>query len=219
MKGNINIMFKNRQQKHRKMASKFRLLASVGIAIVLFTGMGMVFSGKAALADTIIPLNGSVNASTYIASLNTTANLPNGSFVGSVDLTNDQITGNLSLPAGSINTNVFGFVPMSATFEMVPVGSVTGTVDLKTLSVNVTSVFNIKLTSAEVFGLPFNIVGNQCVTSTPVTANLNGKVNSNLSVDLTGTYTIPSFENCGFSTFLVNLLVPGGGNTITAQIS
>lgn len=185
----------------------------------MFTAMGTLFSGKAAWADTIIPLNGSVNASTYIASLKTTANLPNGSFSGSVDLSNDQISGNLSLPAGSINTDVFGFIPMSASFEMVPIGQVTGTVNLSNLSVNVTSEFNIKLTSAEVFGLPFNIVGNSCITSSPVIANLSGKVNSNLSVDLSGSYTIPNFKDCGFSTFIVNLLVPGSGNTISAQIS
>ena len=189
------------------------------ILLILMTSI-TVFGSKEALAADTVPLAGTVNASTYIGSLNTTANLPNGSFDATLNLSNDQITGNLSLPEGSINTKVFGFVPMAATFQIVPVGQLTGSVNLSTLKVDVSTTFNIKLISAEVFGLPVNIVGNNCQTASPTTANLSGSVDpSNLSVDLSGNYSIPQFQNCGFSTFLVNLLVPGNNNSITAQIS
>lgn len=36
--------------------------------------------------------------------------------------------------------------------------------------------------------------------------------------NLTGTYTIPKFQNCLLATPLINLTVPGSGNTITLTL-
>jgi hypothetical protein len=36
--------------------------------------------------------------------------------------------------------------------------------------------------------------------------------------NLAGTYTIPDFANCGLETLLINLTVPGAGNTITLTL-
>jgi hypothetical protein len=36
---------------------------------------------------------------------------------------------------------------------------------------------------------------------------------------LTGTYTIGNFAHCGLTTGLVNLLVPGSGNTVSLTLA
>jgi hypothetical protein len=36
--------------------------------------------------------------------------------------------------------------------------------------------------------------------------------------NVTGTYTIPPFSHCGLATFLINLSIPGPGNTITLTL-
>jgi hypothetical protein len=35
---------------------------------------------------------------------------------------------------------------------------------------------------------------------------------------LAGTYTIPPFAHCGLATFLINLTLPGPGNTISLTL-
>jgi hypothetical protein len=49
------------------------------------------------------------------------------------------------------------------------------------------------------------------VNSQPGFSILNGG-------NLDGTYTIPDFHNCGLSTLLINLTLPGSGNTITLTL-
>jgi hypothetical protein len=66
-------------------------------------------------------------------------------------------------------------------------------------------------------GIPFlNLVGNRCQTATPITLTLSGPVDLTAGSTFSGTYTVPRFKNCGLTTPILNLIVPGGGNTFTA---
>ena len=60
-------------------------------------------------------------------------------------------------------------------------------------------------------------MGSRCQTTAPATITLSSRPGFNLlsGGTLAGTYTIPQFSHCGLETLLVNLIVPGPGDTIT----
>ena len=65
-------------------------------------------------------------------------------------------------------------------------------------------------------------VGNSCQTGqTVIPANTpkGAKFNLTTGGNLTGTYTIGQFSNCGLTTALINQLIPGPGNTATLTLS
>lgn len=86
---------------------------------------------------------------------------------------------------------------MSATVTFIPVGAgggVTGV--LKPGKVRTRARFTLRLSNVTVAGLPAGVGGY-----------------------LAGTYTIPPFANCGLTTAIINLLVPGPDNTLRTTIS
>jgi hypothetical protein len=180
---------------------------------------GLVAVAPAAHADPAIPINWNVAASTHVKSLNLDVVVQNGTFNGSVDLGTGDLTGNLTLPPATASTKLFGLIPFTATFAMVPTGPITGHVDLSTLQVTTTASFNIKIPNATALGLPINLVGSRCQTSKPISVTLSGPVDLAKGGTFTGTYTIPPFKDCGLTTPLLNLLVPGSGNTLSASFA
>jgi hypothetical protein len=77
----------------------------------------------------------------------------------------------------------------------------------------------LKLSDLKVAGIPMP-VGDNCKTKTPATLNLVSGDDWNVlqGGTLTGTYTIPEFENCILATPLINLTVPGPDNTISVKL-
>jgi hypothetical protein len=67
------------------------------------------------------------------------------------------------------------------------------------------------------------LVGNFCQTILPVkisTATPTGQTFDVLNGGaLVGTYTIGLFANCGLTTAVIDLLIPGSGNTISLNLS
>ena len=184
----------------------------------VFTLLAVTFaSASPAHADPILPINWKVDASTTLKSLNMTVVVPTGSFVGSIDLGTGNLTGNLNLPPASTQMKIGSLSLATATFEMEQASPVTGHVDLATLTATTTASFNARLRSLKPLGLPINLVGNNCRTATPVTSSLTGPVSLTGSSTFTATYTMPKFKDCGFFiTPIINLIIPGPGNTLTA---
>ncbi len=203
------------------MRKKRALSLSVAVLMSIMLSFATGLSGaKVAEADSVLPLSGQANVLTNIASLHQLVGFPSGgTFNGSLDVTTSTITGNMSLPQATVSTTVLGFVPMTAVIEVDQVSPVSGTVNLNALTLKVSTSFNIRIISATVFGFPVNLVGSSCITSSPVNVNMSGIISKTLSATVGGWYTIPQFKDCGLSTFLVNMLIPGSGNTILATIS
>lgn len=63
-------------------------------------------------------------------------------------------------------------------------------------------------------------MGPSCETRTPATISLTSGAGFNLlnGGTLSGTYTIPPFSHCGLNTALINLTIPGPGNTIALTL-
>jgi hypothetical protein len=63
------------------------------------------------------------------------------------------------------------------------------------------------------------LVGPSCETS-PATITVSSQAGFNVlnGGTLSGTYTIPPFAHCGLATLLINLTLPGPGNTISLTL-
>jgi hypothetical protein len=190
-----------------------------------FVALGLVFtalSGSVALApsasaDPDLPINWLVDAETHVAGLNQDVSVTGGTFEGSVDLATGEVTGDLTLPPATTQVKL-GSLPLANTaFEVTPVGSPTGTVDLSTLTITLTSTFDIEIPYLRPTLLPINLVGDRCQTQEPITLTMTGEVDLVNGTTLSGEYEIPRFKDCGLLvTPILNLIVPGPGNTFTA---
>ncbi|MFO7280715.1 MAG: hypothetical protein C0P77_009965 [Thermoanaerobacterales bacterium] len=195
-----------------------RALAAVGLATAGIAGS--VVTASPASAEPTIPIDWNVDATAHIASLGIDNTMTGGRFTGSVDLGDSTITGDLTLPASETTLEVLGVGLADVGIQVAPTGPVTGSVDLSTLTVELTSSFDIKITHLNPFGVDWiNLVGRKCQTREPVTLTMSGPIDLVGGSTFSGEFTIPKFKDCGLLTLPLNLLLPGGGNTFTATAS
>lgn len=146
--------------------------------------------------------------------LNTAVN-PDGTF-----------TGTLAIPPTTTSFKAAGLLPTTAKVSFVPSGQLSGTLGTNSagtgLAVTSTVSYYLKLSNVTVGGLP-GLVGNNCQTILPVKIKASSPVSAPFDLfaggPITGTYTIGLFANCGLQTALIDLLIPGSGNTINLQLS
>jgi hypothetical protein len=187
------------------------------------TGAAGVLIGLGALpatADSTITATYAVSGSTHIKAVNSTLALGPGKLTSTVDLTKSTITAaKLTLPSATASFKEFGFIPVTATTALVQDGSATGTISLSKNTVTVTTGVTIKLTGLKVAGISLPI-GKRCETAKSASVTVNSQ--SGFTVlgggTVAGTYTIPRFSRCGLATALINLTIPGAGNTISLRL-
>jgi len=137
--------------------------------------------------------------------------------------TDGTFTGHLPLPPTSTSFKALGLLPTTATVTFIEAAPLTGVLksNPKPTISSVASIY-IKLSDVTVAGLPA-LVGDHCQTADPVqltAATPEGQFfNVTTGGTLAGTFTVGNFENCGLTTPLLNLLVPGPNNTVTLQAS
>ena len=186
-----------------------------GAATALVVGVA-----PSANADTVWVLNYHADVTSTIKKLNQTVVFPRGTASTSLNLDTRQIiAGSVNLPAASTTMSIAGLPLVKVTQKVEQVGQVTGSLD-EANNVTVTQKFNIRITRVEALGIPVNLVPSTCITSTPVSAVLTGKIGGLFDpYTLNGTYTIPKFKDCGLNTLVLNLAIPGAGNTLKATFS
>jgi len=194
---------------------RLALMAS-GVAALALTSV-MATSG-AASADTMVNVHYAVTGTTYIAKLNTTVNLGSGTLASAVDLTTGTSESTLTLPPATASVREFGFIPVTATTEMIQNGNAAGTVNFNSNTITSTANVSLKITNLTVSGVSLP-VGSKCQT-TPFNISISSgagfTVNSGGPVN--GSYTIPAFHNCGLNTLLINITIPGSGNTLNLTL-
>ena len=190
------------------------------VAGASFTASPAAASSTARAADPTLPISWNVNASTHLKSLNLDVVVPPGTFNGSIDLVTGALTGNLVLPPASKTISLFGLPLASTTFAMSENGPITGHVDLSTFQVTVNASFNFAISSASLSVLPWlNLVGRNCKGTSPIGVTMSGPVSLTGASTFTSTYTLPKLGGCGLLTPILNLIVPGPGNTFTATFA
>jgi hypothetical protein len=189
---------------------------------VLAAGAGLAapaLASPTAAADTTVTVTYPVTGSTFIKAINSTVALGPGTLATTADLTTSTLTGTLTLPPATGSFKELGLVPVTATTELVQDGPATGTVDFSTNAVQTTTQATVKVTSLTAAGIPIP-VGSSCQTSTPATITVSSQPGFNVlsGGTLAGTYAIPRFAHCGLATLLINLTLPGPGNTISLTL-
>lgn len=202
----------------RKSLAVFSLSATaLAASVILVAGpANAAQTARSVAADSFMTATYPVSGSTFISKLNTTITVGPGTLVSSLDTTTSALTGTLTLPPATGSFKILG-IPVTATTEFVQSGSATGT--LNNGVVTTTAQVTVKLTSLKAAGIPIP-VGSRCQTSTPASITLTSQAGFNLlsGGNLAGTYTIPQFSHCGLATLLINLTIPGAGNTITLTL-
>ena len=193
-------------------------LAMMAAGIALLAATGVMAASGAASADTVVNAKYAVTGTTFIAKLNTTVNLGSGNLAATVDLTTGASQSTLTLPPATVSVKEFGIIPVTATTEIIQNGTAAGTVNFAANTITSTANVTLKITSLTVFGISLP-VGNECQT-TPFNIGLSSGPGFTVSGGgpVSGSYTIPAFHNCGLNTLLLNLTIPGSGNSINLTL-
>ena len=205
------------------MTTFVRLGGVRGITITALSGLlaaGAILAAAApASAQSTVTVKYPVTGSTTINSVDATATLGPGTLKSTVNLSTGAVIASLKLPPATVSYEELGLVPVTATTAFINDGKTKGTVNLDTGAVTTTSNITLQITSLTVGGIPVP-VGNACESATPATVTVNSQPGFNIvnGGSLSGTYTIPPFANCGLETPVLNLTIPGPGNTITLTL-
>jgi hypothetical protein len=199
-----------------------RTRAGRGATVTALAGLVAAFtiaSAPAASADTVIKVKYPVNGSTFLKAANATITLGPGNLKTTVDLNTGAIVASLNLPPATGSFMELGLVPVTATTAFIQDGPTTGSVNLNTGAVTTTSNITLQITSLSVAGLPVP-VGPACESSTPASVTLNSQPGFSITKggNVSGTYTVPPFANCGLVTPVLNLTIAGPGNTLTLTL-
>jgi hypothetical protein len=160
-----------------------------------------------------------VTGSTFLKKVSATATLGPGTLISTVSLSKGTITASLALPPATVSFKEFGLIPVTATTEFIQSGATTGKLNLKTGAVHTTSKIILKVDSISVAGVP-TPVPSSCESATPAVISLASLKGFSVvgGGKLAGSYTIPKFAHCGLLTPLLNLTIPGDGNTINLKL-
>jgi hypothetical protein len=201
---------------------RFRRVRFVGAtaAAGLVAVCTVAVSAGPASADVVVHAKYKVTGSTFIKAPNFTLALGPGKLASTLDASTGKLTAKLTLPNATGSFKQDGLVPVTATTQFINDGPTTGTLNFDTGAVSTTSRITLRIVSLSVAGVN-TPVGSSCQTTQPVAVSVSGQppaFNILKGGNLTGTYTIPQFANCELATALINLTLPGPGNTITLKL-
>ena len=195
-------------------------VAAGGLAVAgMLVAVPSASAASVAPADDTLLASYPITGSTTIKSTNSSMNLGPGTLDATLNVDNNTFTADLALPPATGSFTELGFVPVTATTEFIQDGATTGAVDGNTGGIASTSKIIIRLTDVKIAGIDVP-VGNACQTS-PATIQLTSEDGFNVLTggNVSGTYTIPKFSNCGLlNTPIINAVIPGSGNTITLTL-
>lgn len=180
-------------------------------------------TGSASAADGLTVTYDAVGSST-IAKTSSTVAIGPTTLTTTLDPASGAFTGHLPIPETTNTFKIIGLLPVQARVSFIEAAPVTGALvrSGSTTTVQSTATYYIRLSDVTVGGLP-TFVGDHCQTAAPVSIPANTPAGEafNLTTGghLTGTYTLGDFADCGLTTALVNLLVPGPGNTVDLTVS
>jgi hypothetical protein len=193
-------------------------LAAAAVA-TLAAGAAIAATAGPASASTTVKATYKVTGSTYIKEPNFTLGLGPGRLVSRVNLKTGKLSARLAMPNATGSFTQLGVIPVTATTQFINDGPTTGRLNTTTGAVRTKSKITMRLVSLTVGGIPLS-VGNSCETKSPVVVRLTSQKGFTVlqGGNLSGGYTIPKFSHCGLATILINLTIPGSGNTITLTL-
>lgn len=173
-----------------------------------------------------IDLTYDADGSTTVSTTGSTIALGPTELTTTLEFTTGEFTGSMVIPTAHTTFKAAGFIPMSADVSFIEAAPVTGAVSAHPEGggsyVSATAHYYVRLSNVKAVGFP-TFVGSSCQTENPVVIDVATPEGERFHVfaggNLSGTYEIGDFENCGLMTWLVNALVPGSGNGVTFTLS
>ena len=166
-----------------------------------------------------IPINfNNVTGTTHLAKPNVDVAVPQSTVQTQVDLETGTVTGTANLADLTAKLDLAGLIGVTSTVRIVPVGGLTGTIDLAASKLSTTTMFTLQVIDVHLDAAPrINLVTSRCRTVRASTLTLNNTTPVDIFQPITtvGTYTIPPFTGCGLLTPLLSLLLSGPNNTMT----
>ncbi|HET6289392.1 MAG TPA: fibronectin type III domain-containing protein, partial [Amycolatopsis sp.] len=140
-----------------------------------------------------------------------------GGINAAITLSNGTFDADLTLNPTSAKLTLWGFVPVNAKIEFASAGKTTGTLAAGVLKS--TSAVTVKLPRISVFGFPVS-ASPACRTKTPAQIPLQSKAGFDplAGGKLTGSYTLPPLQGCGFLNDIVSGVASGAGNTVEVNL-
>jgi hypothetical protein len=197
-----------------------------GVRVMTITALSGLLAAGAFLAtaapasaQSSVTVKYPVTGSTLLKKVDATAELGPGTLKSTVNLSNGSLTATLTLPPATASFEELGLVPVTATTAFINDGPTTGTVNLDTGAVTTTSHITLQVTSLSVAGIPVPVPSG-CESASPATVKVDSQPGFTIvnGGNLSGTYTVPPFAHCGLLTPVLNLTIPGPGNTITLTL-
>ncbi|MEU4420909.1 hypothetical protein AB0F81_09795 [Actinoplanes sp. NPDC024001] len=158
-----------------------------------------------------------VTGTTHLAKPNVDVAVPTSSVQTLIDLDTNTVTGSANLADLTAKMKLAHLIGTTSTVKIVPVGGLTGTIDLGASKLSTTTTFTLQVVDVHQDAFPrINLVKQGCRTVRPSTLTLNNTSPVELFKPITmeGTYTIPPFKGCGLLTPLLTLLLSGPNNTM-----
>jgi hypothetical protein len=169
-----------------------------------------------------IPINfNNVTGTTHLAKPNVDVAVPRSTVQTQVDLETGTVTGTANLADLTAKLNLANLIGVTSTVRIVPVGGLTGTIDLAASKLSTTTSFTLSVIDVHLDAAPrINLVKSSCRTVRASTLTLNNTTPVDLfqPITMVGTYTIPPFTGCGLLTPLLSLLLSGPNNTMTLNL-
>ena len=198
------------------MTLRTRLRALLGVGVVALVAAVAAPAQPASAAP--LPINMSGDVDSHLAALiNADITFP-ATFVGDADLSTGAVQGTFDTEPGTLRFSALGLLPVETGVDLHFTEPVTGTVDVATLEVDVTATFEIELTSFSLLGIPMLDPNLTCRTVAPITAELSGTLDPATGIVMTGSYTIPAFQDCGFMNDWITMFTSGPGHTIETTL-
>jgi hypothetical protein len=198
---------------------RIRTTVAVAIAGLATTSIVAVTAAPASATTATIHAKYKVTGSTFLKAPNATLPLGPGKLAANLNPATGNIKATLTMPDATLSFKEFGLIPVTATTHFINAGPTTGKLNLTTGAVTTTSHLTFQITSLSVAGIPVP-VGPSCESSTPAVIQVTSQAGFSIlkGGNLAGTYTVPSFANCGLVTPIINLTLTGPGNTITLTL-
>ncbi|WP_109510345.1 hypothetical protein [Nocardioides speluncae] len=182
------------------MKTRIRMLVTAAAAATI-AGSTLVGAAPAQAADinVTIPITGT----STLKKQNATLTLPAGAKMTGV-LSGDTVTGSMTIPTITAKLRIFGVPTLGDTTSTVKIVETKPAVTKLEVdgSVKVTSTFRLELPKVTSDVLPsVNVVRPTCRTKEISAVLTAAKFDLFTPFALSGTFTIPAFEKCGYSLF------------------
>jgi hypothetical protein len=169
-----------------------------------------------------IPLSfTNVTGTVHLAKPDVDVPVPTSVVQTQIDLDTNTVTGSADLADLTAKLKLAGLIGVTSTVRIVPVGGLTGTIDLGASKLSTTTTFTLQVVDVHQDHLPrVNLVKPGCRTAEPTTLTLNNTTPVELfqPITMVGAYSIPRFTGCGPLTPVLSLLLSGPGNTMTLTL-